>query len=180
MKPLSFTTRPRSSSRRVTTGAVVTTAALLAATIAVGTTQSSAEALSVDNSQSLSGDGVGPYQWGPNVTLEAFDWDGNPAAINLQPGWRDRVFGVAGGRWGDQIDYTSTGGGRGESMVVRFDSPVRNVTLEMGMVGAGEGGRDGGAPIDEAGMWIARDAAGIELGRGLISPEFSALGSRVK
>ena len=158
----------------IAAGAIVLIAGL-------GVATSPAAASEVDSTSPINGSPINGYRWGADVTLFGLDWDGNRTTINTVPGWKDKVFGVAGGRWGDQIDYTSTGGGRGESMIVRFRQPATNVVLEIGMLGASEGDKDGaGRSIDESGRWVAYGSAGSVLGQGRISPDESTLGPRVR
>jgi hypothetical protein len=57
-----------------------------------------------------------------------------------------------------------------------FGGRVTDVTLSVGMLGSDEGSDANGKPLPETGRWTAYKESGRVVDRGLIGPEFSALG----
>ena len=123
--------------------------------------------------------GLGTQIWGDNVFISAFNLDGSPGELIYDTEFRDRGFGVAGGRW-DQIDYYQDYNGQrlnaSERLLVQFNGAVTDVMLTVGMLGLNEGRRGD----DETGQWIAYDADDQEIGRGVFGPDDSDLGPEVK
>ena len=113
--------------------------------------------------------------WGDGVTLEARSLDGKVGEVVYDDEFKDKGFGVAGGRW-KQIDFYAEGGNRSEQLIVNFNGTVKGVVFVVGMLGFGEG-RNG---FHETGKWTVFDAENKKLGEGLIGPELSRLGKDKK
>lgn len=124
----------------------------------------------------LTGSGTGPYQWGP-VTLQSYDFFGNPEATKIQTAeWDDAGIGVDGGRWNTQIDYSGeVNGGAGEYIDITFPGTVSAITVTLGMVGLNEYGI-----ADETAEWFAYDGSDVLLASGQLHPRDSDLGWRTK
>lgn len=120
----------------------------------------------------LANNGFGPQLWGDGVTLSAFDWDGNPAAVVYDDQFRVFGFGIAGGRY-NQIDFHEGFGNISERMEIDFGGAVTDVVIEFGQLERKERGRR------ESGKWTAYGLDGSQVGEALFDPQSSLLGSDV-
>ena len=126
----------------------------------------------------LKNSGNGTQNWGDSVTLTASNLDGGTGRVVYDTEFKDKGFGVAGGRW-QQLDYYQERGGRSESLKIDFGGSVSNVVLTVGMMGKGERTLNG-QKYDETGKWTAYNSNGNRIASGLLGPELSMLGSGKK
>ncbi|NQZ44695.1 MAG: hypothetical protein HRT65_10320 [Flavobacteriaceae bacterium] len=126
----------------------------------------------------LSNNGEGLQQWVDGVSLRALNIDGSEGRLVFDTEFRDHGFGVGGARW-QQIDYYVMYQGQevnaSEKIEIFFDSPVQNVVLTVGMMGANEGHQDG-----ETGKWTAFNGNGAKIAEGVLGANDSMLGREVK
>ena len=121
----------------------------------------------------LINDGFGPQVWGDGVSIAAYDWDGNAAAIAYDDQFEDFGFGVVGGRY-DQIDFITDDGGKSERIEIDFGGAVSDAVITLGQLSPSERLKD------ETDKWTAYDDSGNIVATGLIEAELSALGVDVK
>jgi hypothetical protein len=114
-----------------------------------------------------------PQEWGDGVVLTGYDWFGNPAPLGYDKDFRDFGVGLFDGRF-RQFDFSQELGNISERLEIDFGGLVSNVVVRFGEMHPSEGG------FPETGVWTAYDAAGNEVGTGLISSEHSTLGVNVK
>jgi hypothetical protein len=120
-----------------------------------GTQQAS---IVVDGTDALTGS-LGHQQWG-EIGVTATSWSGGAAlAVQTTGG-----LGVKGGRPYDQVDYNPATG-LSEALNLDFGASVNSATLRIGKLSKSE--VDGKI---EVGFWKAFDAAGTEVGQGVINP----------
>ncbi len=121
----------------------------------------------------LTNDGFGPQLWGDEVTLSAFDWYGNPAAVIYDTQFIVLGFGIAGGRY-NQIDFHESFGNLRERMEINFNGTVTDVVVTFGQLESNErGGRR------ESGKWTAYGSGGQKVAEGLFNSSYSLLGPDV-
>lgn len=128
---------------------------------------------------SLSGS-AGKQLWDDGVTLAAYNLSGALKSVSWNTEHKDQGFGVPGGRWSGQIDYSEKNGGTSEKIVVDFNGLVDDVIIFTGMLGLDEGPNINGSKVPETGKWTAYDAKGNKVDTGLIGPDLSALGKNKK
>lgn len=117
-------------------------------------------------------DGNAPTQiWGDGVTITGFDLDGNPVPVVYDDQFDDFGYGVAGGRY-DQIDFFEADGQQlSEKVEIDFGGAVTDVVMTFGQMDPDERNRV------ETGKWTAYDENDIQVAEGVLSPEFSTLGT---
>lgn len=121
----------------------------------------------------LNNNGFGSQLWGDEVTLSAFDWYGNPAAVIYDTQFIVPGFGIAGGRY-NQIDFHETFGNLTERMEINFNGAVTDVVVTFGQLESNErGGRR------ESGKWTAYGLNGEKVAEGLFNSSYSLLGPDV-
>jgi hypothetical protein len=129
---------------------------------------------------------AGNELWGDDVTLSGYTMAGKVAPIAWTKEFTDSGYGVKGGRWDSQIDYSQKNGGQSERFEIDFNGTVDDVILFTGMLGLYEGSATGKKESDpdkslpETGKWTAYDANDKVVDTGLIGPDLSILGPNKK
>lgn len=109
--------------------------------------------------------GSGVRTWSDEVTVQAFEYDGDSGAV----AYTGDGFGVDNGRFDSQIDWDGASQ-RSESLVFSFANGASDLDIQLGRVNPSE---YGGQP--ETGRWEAYDDVGGLLASGMLDPRDGTL-----